>query len=177
MESLSAETIIYAATAVFVAVALIAVVATMVSRVRRATLGTADVRQKRKLALASGPMRIQGPFELRGRAQPGELTLFLDLDVTVPMAQGMAHFENLGVRLAFEIVVDGVSVATREAQMPAGCPQLHHNMRSETHSEKRIRHVCRVHTFDVDRAGDLVVRGTSEPVGPTTANVLTLWVG
>jgi hypothetical protein len=177
MRSLGIETLIYIGTGVLVATVLVLVVAMVLRHHRRATLGPPEVRRKRERAVVSSPIQLGSPFELRGAAPAGRLTVFLDLDVTVPMARGMANLDNLGVDLSFEVAVDGEVIATRRTQMPARCPRANEHFRSETHSEKRIRHVCHVHAFDVARDAELTLRGAANPVGPTTANRLVIWVG
>jgi hypothetical protein len=105
--------------------------------------------------------------------------VYLDLDVTVPVASGMAHFENLGVTLTCEILVDGASEHTANAQMPAACQDAMRGFfRDGNWKRTRYRHVCRVATLAGMREGaELILRGQAERVGPTTTNVINLWVG
>jgi len=144
---------------------------------------TASIRARRKSAILAGAVVPGTPFELAGAGRADPLQLHLDIHVHVlGGADVEVSFETCGVRLSYEVIIDGARIAGGELKLPPDATALGPHVRATDtiFPSQRTRVRCTVavgSVLSIPAGSRVTLRGLATALPNNEVRGLTAWIG
>lgn len=168
------------------AVSVIAIVGAavfIVFSLRRFQHGDPALLERRKRALLSGPVRDGTPFELQGAGRGTQVTLFVDMDFSVPWSDIAATLSECGFRFEYRLSVAEHVVQESKIHLPRDRFPTNRKGKREIvelqigNGGTRTRCTSAIAHFSAPTGAPVTVSGKVTCLPDNTLRELLVWVG